>query len=92
LPQAATPYKHWPEYLCEWIGPMKFVMLGFLVLAAIALTVALVVGASSQVVGIILLVLAVMVIATFVVGKLRGILNLELDRRLPRALLTNDRR
>jgi hypothetical protein len=71
---------------------MKFVMFGFLVLAAIGLAVALVVGAPSQVVGVILLVLAVMLVGTFLLSKLRGILNLELDRRLPRALLTNDRR
>jgi hypothetical protein len=75
---------------------MKFVLFCFLALAAIGLAgglaIALVLGASSEVVGGLLIALSVLVLATFVLSRLKGILKLELDRRLPRALLTHDRR
>lgn len=71
---------------------MKFVMFGVLALAAIGFAAALLVGAPQAVIAALAVFLAVVTIATFVLSRLRGTLNLELDQRLPRALLTSDRR
>lgn len=71
---------------------MKLVMFAVLALAAVGLAVALVIGARFDLVGAVLIALSALVLAAFVLSRFKGILNLELDRRLPRAFLTSDRR
>lgn len=75
---------------------MKLVVLGVFGFVAASLITGLVaalsLGASSKIVGGLFIALSILMLATFVLSRLRGVLNLELSRRLPRALLTHDRR
>lgn len=71
---------------------MKFVMFGLLALALAGFMAAFFTGAPEPVLFASLLFLIVVAMATFVLSRIRGVLNLDLDRRLPRALLSSDRR
>ena len=71
---------------------MKFVMFGLLALVAASLAIALIASGPLKVVGILFMFMLAVATAAFVLNRFKGTMNLELDRRLPRALLTSDRR
>lgn len=91
--EAATAFMPWHgNSQSEWICAMKFVTIGFLALAAVGPIAALLLGIELKIAGLMFLAMLVAAAVAFVISNLKATLNLELDRRLPRALLTSDRR
>ena len=70
---------------------MKFLVFGFLALAALGLVAALIIGVALKIVGLLFLALVVVAAVSLVMSRFRGTLNLNLDDRLPRAYLPFDR-
>jgi hypothetical protein len=71
---------------------MKFVMFGLLALAVTGFAIAVLSGAPESIIFATFLFMITVAMAAFVLARIRGTLNLQLDRRLPRALLSSDRR